>query len=260
MTPFRLNVVPQCIESLDVLKANAERNQKYPSVHRRLAIVGGGPSVASHLDELRAWDGDIWAVNYTPQYLKQHGIRSTFITVDPQDFDPGPLEDALVATCCNPDLFERLVSRGVKVRSFNIAETHEGGVFGGVTTARRAMGLGLMVGHREIHVFGCEGSYSQGYSVDGRQGEWNQLIIRAGGKDYLTETGFVTQCEEMAQIFKHFGHVYKNRSGGLLQALIENPETWECVGVSAALKAHLEQVNGAQGMYDAPYQPIQEAA
>jgi hypothetical protein len=32
-------------------------------VASRLAVVGGSPWVKDHLDELKAWDGDIWAIN-----------------------------------------------------------------------------------------------------------------------------------------------------------------------------------------------------
>lgn len=248
----RIDIQTQCVVSLDVLKANAEANQKYPSVHRRLAIVGGGPSVASHVEELRAWDGDIWAVNFTPQWLKKQGIKSTFFTVDPQDFDPGPSEDALIATCCHPNLFKRMEEYGARIRAFNLAETHEGGVFGGVTSARRAMSLALMMGHRDVHVFGCEGSFENGYSVDGRAGEPHQLLIRADGKEYLTETGFVTQCQEMAQLFRTFGGVFKDRSGGLVTAMTADEE-WDVVAVSTALKEHLEAINGKQGLWETPY-------
>ena len=55
-----------------------------------LAIVGGGPSVKDHLDELRAWPGHIWGVNAACTWLAKQGIGSLFFSVDAagQDINP----------------------------------------------------------------------------------------------------------------------------------------------------------------------------
>lgn len=254
--PFRVKLELACVRPFDELKRNAEVNQQWPRAQPpKLAIVGGAPSVAEHMDELRAWTGHIWAVNYMAAWFKKQGIRSTMITVDPQDFDPGNIDDALLGTCCNPELFSRLSERGVKIRAFDLAETHEGGIASGVTSARRAMSLALMLGYRDIHVFGCDGSYPTAAesNVDRSAAEPLQLIIKAGGGYYLTHTGFITQCEEIAQVFRTFGYVFKNRSSGLLAAMVEHWDTWECAGVSTALKEHMEALHGPSGIWDEPF-------
>jgi hypothetical protein len=66
----------------------------------------------------------------------------------------------------------------------------------------------------------------------------------------------VVQCEELAGIISTFPDVFHDRSGGLLSAILAYPDTWEVVGVSAALKEHLILVNGDTGLYDEPYQAV----
>jgi hypothetical protein len=83
----------------------------------RLAIVGGGNSIKEHVDELRSWDGDVWAVNGTINWCMDNGIKAAFYTIDAQ-----PLENwvyplhrikrAVLAADCNPDVISKLVALG----------------------------------------------------------------------------------------------------------------------------------------------------
>ena len=108
------------------------------------------------------------------------------------------------------------------------------------------------MGYADVSFFGCEGSFQENDHVDRHEHRPDQLIVRAGGKDYRTCPPFLIQCEELIQLF-FFDGVYHNRSGGLLKAMIDFPDTWEVVAVSEALKHHLEERNGAMGLYDVPY-------
>jgi len=45
---------------------------------------------------------------------------------------------------------------------------------------------------------------------------------------------------------------FVNRSGGLLAAMVQD-QKWSVVAVSDALKTHLIEMNGDEGLYDAPY-------
>lgn len=252
--PFRIEMTAQCVASVETLKRNAEANEHYPKLQpspptgRKLAIVGGGPLVAYDLPELKAWDGDIWAVNYTVNWLHEHGIKATFTTVDPGEFGEIHAERAIVASGCSPTLLAKLKN----VQTFDMIETHANGLPGGVFTGTRLPLVALTAGYLDVSFFGFEGSYAESSHVDRHESANERLIVRAG-KDYMTEPSFVMQCQEFVELFTHFGVVFKNRSGGLLKAMQEHPETWEIVAVSAGMKAHLEQINGASGLYDAPY-------
>ena len=203
-----------------------------------------------NLDELRAWDGDIWAINHTVEWLRGHGIRSTLFSVDPVKTDY-VADEAIMGTVCQPEVLRRIPN----LRVFDMIETHEDGLAGGRSSAMRAAALSIQMGYLDVSFFGCEGSFEASDHVDRDEVRDHQLIIRAGGCDYKTRPDFLVYCEEFVQLFATFPDIYHNRSGGLLKAMIEYPDTWEVVAVSASLKQHLEELNGAQGRYDEPYRP-----
>lgn len=268
MKPFRINIRTECVVSMDVLKAQAAENAHYPRVlpsprhGRKLAVVGGGPEVIHDLDELRTWDGDIWGINYTAQWLNERGVKATLYSIDPL---PMTVEapDAILASACHPDVLKRFAGR---VQVVDLCETHPDGLTGGVTSAARAPALSFMMGYLDVSFFGCEGSFQTDRTdeahvlsvrdhVDRNEGHSALMIIRAGNRDYCTSPGFFVQCEQLATIFNTFPDVYHNRSGGLVRAMAEHPDTWEVVAVSDALKKHLEETNGPSGMYEEPYRP-----
>lgn len=261
--PFRLNITTDCVVSLETLKFQATQHQHYSKIDpvprhgsrpgRRLAVVGAGPLVVHDLEELRAWDGDIWAINSAARWLHENGVDCTLVTIDPLDM-PGefPMARALIATCCHPHLFAKLAH--AEVTTFDLAETAPHGIQGGCTTALRSASLAFHLGYLDVSFFGCEGSYEgERDHIDYHNGEAEELVIRADGRDYKIETGLLVQCTDFAKLFGTFSAVFKNRSGGLLKAIMEHPDTWEVVAVSAAMKAHLERVNGQQRLYEAPY-------
>lgn len=262
MSPFRLKIETDCIVPLETLKAQAAVHQHFPMLERctpgakagrKLAVVGAGPLVVHDLEELRAWDGDIWAINSAARWLANNGVACTLVSIDPLEL-PGdfPVDRALLATCCHPGTFEKLKHANVTV--FNLCETHEDGLAGGCTTALRTPALAFHQGYLDVSYFGCEGSYEGDRDhVDYHNGEAQELIIRAGGKDYRIETGLLVQCQDFATLFATFPDVFKCRSGGLLKAMMEHPDTWSVVAVSAAMKAHLEKVNGQHGIYEKAY-------
>jgi hypothetical protein len=258
--PFRIEIKTECAFDLSVLKQYAELNARQPCIQkcaphgRRLAIVGGGPLVVHDLDELRTWQGDIWAINNTAQWLTERGIDCTLFSVDAAPMRINA-RDAILARYCHPELFEQFDSRALAV---DFIETHPEGLSGGRSSSTRAPGVAFHMGYLDVSFFGCEGSFLEMDHVDRNEGIPEQLIVRAGGMDYRTDPGFIIQCEELAQILRLDG-VFHNRSGGLLKAMIENPDTWAIVGVSPAMKKHLEEVNGYQGLFDLPYQPLQAA-
>jgi len=263
VSPFRLDIQTDCVASLETLKAQAALHQDYlrlpqcaPGFRagRKLAVVGAGPLVVHDLEELRAWDGDIWAINSAARWLFENGIDSTLFTIDPLEMPyQFPMSRAIVATCCHPSTFAKL--EHAEVRVINLCETHPDGLAGGCTTALRAPALAFNQGYLDVSFFGCEGSYEgERDHVDYHNGESEELVIRAGGRDYRIETGLLVQCQDFVRLFTTFPDVFKNRSGGLLKAMMEHPDTWEVVAVSAAMKAHLERVNGKQGIYEKPYE------
>lgn len=208
-----------------------------------LAVVGGGPSVANHLEELRDWTGKIWAINGTHAWLTSQGIESILFSVDPGE-ELAPLvvgaKRAILASHCDPSVFALL--KDAEVLIFHSEHVHgaKAPIIGGSTSATRVPKVALMLGHREIHYFGCEGSYEGATHTYKDEQHENQVIIRAGGKDYRTTLQLMVQSENLAKFVRDMPHLFKDRSGGLLAAMAEHWDTWEVVALSDALRDKLD--------------------
>lgn len=212
---------------------------------RKLAIVGGGPSVQTKLKKLRQWKGDIWAINATVGYLSHKGIKSTLVSVDPivlepEDFDNHKgAENALLAACCDPKLFEEYA--GMAQTYYTRPNPRAPFVAtGGCTTATRLPMLAISMGYRDITFFGCEGSYEhESHIHENRRGD-KRLYILAGGVRYCTEPHMMSQCEWLSDAILKYPQGLSEESGGLLRAMIRHPD-WTMIGVSDAMKNHMEE-------------------
>ncbi len=254
--PQRINIKSVCaIEDKEAL-INARRSQKYPRVEWGVlkypvcAVVGGGPSVMDHLDELKNWDGDIFAINDTGKYLSDNGIASYVLSVDGTrtPFRIGPLvKGAIFASRVHRCQFTQLKDKSIRV--FDMAEEDNiKGIEGGATTVCRTPHLFLRMGYAGIMYFGIDGSFAGDIThVSGKSDSAhdNMLIVRAGGKDYVTHAGFLMQHQYMTAIMQKYPEFLYNASGGLFAAMIANMDTWEVIAVAEDLKQKYE----ADGYY-----------
>lgn len=218
--------------------------QAVPVHERKLAIIGGGPSVQSKLHRLRRWDGDIWAINATVGYLQRKGIKSTLVTVDPKVLDAADFnehlgaQDALLGACCDPALFRAYAG---KVRAFYTRPNAQAPFVasGANTTVTRLPLVAHNLGYKDVTFFGCEGSYRDTSHVgENRRGD-KRLYILAGGVRYCTEPYMLVQDQWLADLIARFPANCKEESGGLLRAMIRHPD-WTVIGVSDSMKNHLE--------------------
>lgn len=216
---------------VEEMRMNAEhaRTLGLPSVEYAgdVAVVGGGPSLAGHLDELRAWDGPVWAINGAFRWLKERGIASTFFTVDPKPQDWLRLErgeSAIVATVGDPLLFASLSAGYVRTFNLGFDEVHSG-----VTSATAAPHLAAKMGHRSITFFGCDSSFGD-YDTHVYPSEVppDMFAVSVGDAQFATKPEFVMQAVDLAALCRELPQFHRNRSGGLLAALIETPK-WYAV-------------------------------
>lgn len=250
MAPRRINIPIHGSATEDEARINWESSRKrglptaleHVKGSGRLAVAGSSPNV--DIEGLRAWDGDIWAVNGTAAYLAKRGIKSTLLTIDPFNYDCadilpgifGPIESAIVESCVNPLVFDALA--GKDVCTLNVWPWLPDPINGGSTTATRAPFLALRVGYTEISFFGLEGSFEAGRShvMKHALNSWHALTIEAGGERYLTGVEFMLQSDNLAKMIREFPAVFKDRSGGLLGAMIEHPDTWEVVEMTDRIR------------------------
>ena len=254
MIPFRIEIVPigPGVDVTENVRANRDKPPPIATGRRRLAVVGGSPSVGEHLDELKQWDGDVWGINSTAYWLQSKGIDCALFTVDPLFNGNGTATKAILASCCHPDLVNACDSS-----VFHLIEQDPDGVIGGCTTAGRAPILALRLGYTEVHFFGCEGSFSDTTHI-----EWNetvgfesQLLIKAG-ETYKTAPELLKQCEELGGVIRAFPTVFFERSGGLLGAMLRHWDEWEVVAVSDGMKADLIARCGDIGLYEKEYADV----
>lgn len=246
---FQANVAYALSAGLPLISAQSPHS-------RRLAIVGGGPSILSRLDELRGYD-DVWGINQTASYLVSQGIEATVFSVDSDaclaDMVSG-VTRGLLAVNCSPQAM-RLIP---DLRCFHTESNGDFRALVGPSSATRATTVALWLGFRDVTYYGCEGSYgpqSHAYRDDGSK---YQLVVRAGGVDYVTQPDYMVQCESLAAICTEFKDIFRQKSGGLLGAMIEHPETWEVVAISAGLAEKL-LIEGTS-IDDLPPYQLKEAA
>jgi hypothetical protein len=251
--PFRISFRPHVDVSDTRLADNMAASSAYPRVEKgvhphAVAVVGGGPSLLGRLDELRAWPGDIWAINSMPDWLEARGIDSVLFSVDPKPF-ASKAKRAILASTCHPSVFE-----GRDVRMFDMLEHATDGVIGGVTTASRAPALALRMGYPGVAFFGCDSDFGEiGHVSSGAYQDEELLIVRANGAEFITAPDFLLQAENLALLMRTFPDYVVNKSDGLLAALLADEE-WTTVAVSDALKKKLIETNGDSGLYDEPYE------
>lgn len=146
----------------------------YPERDGAVCIVGGGPSLAGDLDELknRRRNGQkIWALNGCARYLLEHGVDvDAQIILDGREDNVGfvvPVASYYIGSQCDNAIFDAV--KGCNVTLFHantqgIAEVipNDGKplhlISGGSTVGLNAMAIAYTQGYRDIHLFGFDSS------------------------------------------------------------------------------------------------------
>lgn len=197
-----------------------------------LAVVGGGGSIKSSLGELRAFEGDIFAINGAFGFLKENGIASTFLAVDPHPIVAKwaqGAEKAILATQCPPEAFDVLKDADVRVFEAG-TEIKSGG-----STASSTPWLAAKLGYSSLTLYGCECSFEHNTHAYQHEVRQDLMIVESGDNDYLTASDFYRFAQELTAIHKGLNTLvpgwFKEKSGGLLRAMIER-ETYRIKWIS----------------------------
>ncbi len=204
-----------------------------------LAIVGGGPSVLGKVDELLQWKGDIWIIGSAFPWALANGIKGTFFNIDPlpeqADFAKGA-EYAILSTTSDPAVFDAvpnvvaydLVNRGDYCNH-------------NISAAASTPVLALEMGYMDVTYFGCESSYDcvthayEHHDVN----DFMLLWCQVGELVYPTNPPFFMQAQELSELIRTCPLVFKEKSGGLLSALIADPE-YDMIAVNKTLHDALD--------------------
>lgn len=240
----------KCCVSDDVLERNRAHAMRLslPLVRsaeahgRALAILGGGPSIADHERVLRAWTGDIWAINGAYRWCAERNIPATFLTVDPTPYDMAPVMEgrALLADHCDPGLMDQWAGRA---QVFSISPD---AIVSGPTTATAAPCLAVMLGYGDVTFFGCESSFGEEEATHAyakpddellNLNDW-RMIVTCGQRQYFTCAEFLMQAEYLAAMIRAAPSNFREASGGLLRALVEHG-VYDVIGVSTFMYERL---------------------
>ncbi len=207
----------------------------------RLAIVGGGPSITKHIEELRVWPGTVWAVNGAINWCIEHGIPAWFYTADAAPmakwgYDLSRVRRAALAPDVSPELVEYLLAHGARVELTAPIES-------GPTSVNAADFLSLRAGYTQMTYFGCEGSYADDGSTHAFESfplpDW--LDVDVGKQRFRTKAEFISQSQMLSNTIRAFPEFYSERSGGLLRAMIEHGPEYDVYAVANSLFAKLSE-------------------
>ena len=194
---------------------------QFPPFHHdeKIAIVGGGASIRTQWDEIRKFK-HILAINNTRKTLLNYGIDATFFTIDPSplvaEFAIGA-KNAIVATRCDPSVFEAL--KGANVRVFDTP----GDVPMLTASASTAVPLVMKMGFRQACFFGCESSYKGTSHID-RHEDREVIKVKADGKEFITAGDYFFIAQELSLSIRANPGVITEKSGGLLRAMVRDPK------------------------------------
>lgn len=222
-----------------------------------LAIVGGGPSVHAHLDELKEWPGHIWGINQGAAWLSHQAPKAQvwLFSVDPDECLAewvAGVERAILGSSCHPKLFEALKGRDVRLFHTRIvpgvqelnADDGSGSPpimanLMGPSSVCRSFLPAAMLGYKDVTYFGCEGSIESQTHAYRHEHRERQMIVRAGDQEYFTTPDYYITTRFLVSVMERFPKL-KEKSGGLLRGMLDYPDTWEVVALSAALRDQVD--------------------
>lgn len=182
-------------------------------------IVGGGPSLKRHLDEIRERQKHnqvIFSTNNTYQYLVKNGIIPdchAMVDARPENTEFLPSEDhnsiCYYASQCHPSLFQNAKnavlwhSMDEGIQQYIGNDTGDPLVGGGSTIGMKSLALAWILGYRQFHLYGMDSSYEKGENHAYPQALNNNekiLELFMGDKKYLAAPWMCTQVENFKEV------------------------------------------------------------
>lgn len=195
-------------------------DQYYFPTEKPLVIVGGGPSLADTLTDirfLRQQGATIWALNNTYKYLRDNDITpNAHIMLDARQENIEFLPDneclKLYASQCHPDVFAKAGKVVVWHSAVTGLETILGDkrvaiVAGGSSVGLKAMGLAQAFGFKNIHLFGYDSSYADdknhAYPQPLNDGE-NIIDVTVNGRSFKCAAWMAAQTNEFKEVLNGY--------------------------------------------------------
>lgn len=223
----------QALASLD---RALPRLQKSAPRAGTFTIVGGGPSVADHVEELAEAE-TIACINHTHDWLIGRGIIPTYTIlyeiIEPVAVGITPRAQVtyLIASQCNERTFEHFEGCHVlmwhaanSIPDADLAAREPGAVLvtGGATTAVRALNLGYLMGWRHFAGYGLDSSFD-GNSHVYHHADGDCIDVPFNGNNYRTYKIYAKQAEQVIRFRERHADVRMTVHGrGLLPDMFEH--------------------------------------
>jgi hypothetical protein len=207
-----------------------------------LVIVGSGPSMPNHFDEIqkeRERGRPICALNGAHDFLCGNNfIPDLFLSVDPRETIIGNTKHRndttiyLIASRCNPKLFDHL--KDCKVILWHSwspdaeSEAFKGkmAIGGGTTSGTRSIYVGYVLGFRKFVLYGLDSclasdGITKRFSGE-KAGRVVDIYVGERGRKFLANVPMAQQAEEIQDAFNHLGDAsFEFVGDGLLAAIWE---------------------------------------
>lgn len=232
-----------------------EQVQPYPTNEVEVMIVGGGPSLAANIEEIRRLREDgvkLITINNAYKYCLDHGITpSAMVMVDAREFNLRFVEPIVpdckyfIASQCDPSVFSKVPKEqtyiwhtSTEMLNNILANQYERWypVPGGSTVLLRAIPLFRMLGFKRFHVFGCDSCLDgdKHHAYDQKENDGQPVVpVSIGGKIFYCHPWMVSQAQEFVDLIKMMGdEIELDIRGGLLRHILE----------TGALSADLKEI------------------
>lgn len=240
------------------LRTNITRLKSQPANDLHVAIVGGGPSLPSQLDEIR-WRRSIgqkiWALNGTHDWLIDHGITpDAMVLLDARrenvQFVMAPAFGVTyyLASQCAPEVYNLLWEE--RVVRYDIDQMGDCGT----TVGTHAICVAFVEGYRQIHLYGFDSSYrgddGHAYKQDLNARE-NIIDVQAGDRTFRAAPWMAQQAKDfisLAPDLVGLGCVITVHGDGLLPHVAKLMATPQIACVDIRASELLKRLNGAPAL------------
>lgn len=179
-----------------------------------VAIVCFGPSLNQTWEKIKDFKYII-SCSGAHKYLRDRGLTPTWhVDVDPRAHKAELIGDDissdtefLMASCCHPKVFDHLEKHNAKITLWHTYSGESTAMMpliyprgewvstGGANVGLRAFMIARLLGFKELHIFGMDGSFPQDDKVKHAAPHPNSgkgyIVAQYEGKDYCTTTAFL---------------------------------------------------------------------
>ena len=226
------------------VKLGFQQVQPHATNDVEVMIVGGGPSLADNIEEIRRLREDgvkLIAINNAYKFCVDHGVKpSAMVMVDAREFN-NRFVDPIIPECkyfiasqCDPSVFAKLPKEQTYIWHTSADLINEilaaqydrwYPVPGGSTVLLRTIPLFRMLGFKRFHIFGCDSCLTgdKHHAYEQKENDNQPVVpVSLGGKIFECHPWMVSQAQEFIDLIKMMGdEIELDVRGGLLRHILE---------------------------------------